>query len=206
MADGIAFDEMDMRDIGDENAADAAMAEELTMTFGVGAGTMTAPMDTGAGHLASGIAEEIPDEGTADYIATAAAAAMGDIGVGDAVSSSGASGSADVPEVAAPPVSRPEPWLALSEVSSSGYVYDAQPRSVLRIQRGKPARSVTVSCYRHAGCKLLLTEERCPDDATLKRWLYETPAPPAGASRDEARRLAQEHMALGKGRWGGKRS
>lgn len=124
---------------------------------------------------------------------------------GDDAAPSGAASSGDV---APPPASdatraaAAAPWELLSEVGPSGYVYDGG-RSVMRIQRGKPARSVTVNCYRHSRCTLLLTERRCPDDATLKRWLFDVPAAPPGATTAESKALAVEHMAVGKRQWCG---
>lgn len=123
-----------------------------------------------------------------------------------------AEGSADTPATApagstddAPPqgVEPPlpqRPWEQVGEVTPSGYVYDGL-RSVLRIQRGKPAGSVTVNCYRHPGCRMLLSMARCPDDLTLKQWLFEVDAPLPGATADERKALAKQHMDLGRGRW-----
>ena len=97
-----------------------------------------------------------------------------------------------------------QPWERLSDVSPLGYVYDGG-RSIMRVQRGKPAQSVTVNCYNHSQCKMLLTLNRCPDDMTLKRWYFSVPAPPPGASTEASRALGRQHMAEGLRQWGGRR-
>ena len=83
----------------------------------------------------------------------------------------------------------------------SGYVYMG-PRSVMRIQRGKPANSVTVTCYRHRNCHICLTQANCPSDLVLKQWLFDVPATPEGASVDANRELALRHMQIAKDKWG----
>lgn len=181
------------------------MAEELEATYGAESQTPAAPCDRADG------APDAEDFDVAPDLATAAAVADGAARVmpqekGDPQGVSGAGSSADAPpRVAQPPVPVDEPWLALGDVTAMGYVYD-QTRMVMRVQRGKPKNSVTINCYRHSGCRMLLTERRCPDDAALKRWLFEVPRAPPGSSREEERRLASEHMAIGKGRWAGRRS
>lgn len=92
------------------------------------------------------------------------------------------------------------PWDQLSPVTSSGYVY-LEGRSVMRIQRGKPARSVTVNCYRHPRCTMLLQESMCPSDDELKRWLFMVEPPPLGCTTAESREFAARHMAIGKAKW-----
>ncbi len=101
----------------------------------------------------------------------------------------------------APPVGVPvEPWRLLGEVTKMGYVYDDEPRSVLRIQRGKPRFSVTVTCYKHRGCHLLLTEARAPSDDVLKQWLFEVPATPKEATVAENKTLSERHRAIARDR------
>lgn len=118
-------------------------------------------------------------------------------------SASSAASSTDPAPIAPPPVAVAEvaPWELLSDVSASGYVYDANGRTAMRIQRGKPAKSVTVNCYRHSRCTLLLSQSRCPDDPALKRWLFEVEAAPLGCSTAESKELASKHMAAGKAKW-----
>lgn len=116
-------------------------------------------------------------------------------------SSSGDAGSAHVHAETVSPPSHPSD--SLSDPSPMGYIYEAC-RSVMRIQRGKPSGSVTVNCYRHPGCHLLLSQSRCPDDSTLKRWLFEVDPAPAEATTAERQALARRHMALAKARWSGK--
>lgn len=129
--------------------------------------------------------------------------AANEIALGAAAASSGAASSSDVAPADPPAPAEAAPWEELSERSALGYFY-FRGRSVMRVQRGKPARSVTVSCYRHSRCTMLLTESRCPDDEALKKWLFAVDAPAPGASSAEAKALALEHMALGKGQWSAK--
>ena len=98
-----------------------------------------------------------------------------------------------------------EPWEELSDPGPFGYLY-RNGRQVLRIQRGRPHNSCTVTCYRHPSCHLCLSLARCPDDDTLKRWVFEIDAPPDRASDAERKALTAAHKALGKSRWGGKGS
>ena len=93
------------------------------------------------------------------------------------------------------------PWNELSEVSPLGYVYDKTPRSVLRVQRGKPSRSTTINCYRHPSCRLLLRESETPADIELLKWLYEVPAATNTMTREERKALAERHVAIGRARW-----
>lgn len=97
------------------------------------------------------------------------------------------------------------PWAMLSAVSATGYVYDGM-RSVLRIQRGKPQGSVTISCYKHAGCRLLVSIARCETDEEIKKWYFEVGPPPEGASSADKKALAKRHMDLGKAKWFAPRS
>lgn len=117
--------------------------------------------------------------------------------------SSSASANADVDVVPVEEVPKP-PEERMTDPSPMGYVYEGG-RSVMRIQRGKPARSVTITCYRHSRCTMLLTEARCPSDLELKRWSLAVPAAPQGCPVEESRALAAQHMALGKGQWAGRR-
>ena len=199
-----AAEEMDIRDREFELFSENESADEIANTFDPVSGTPAAPCDGGDG------AADEPDEGGMPDPATAAAVAAGvsefldglDIGAGDAT------GGADDPSAGGDGVPDPpprEPWEELGEPTSLGYIYDSTPRALLRIQRGKPPRNVTINCYRHSGCKMLLSEDRAPDDCTLKRWLFEVPAAAPGSSTMEARSLTEQHMALGYGRWGGKR-
>ena len=98
------------------------------------------------------------------------------------------------------PIPPPEAWTLMSEVSSLGYIYH-DGRSVMRIQRGKPQHSVTVNCYHHPGCRMLLSEKMCPSDSILKQWFWEVEAPAIGASAAIRKQLAESHMRMGKARW-----
>lgn len=183
--------------------ADEAI-EELQDAFSAARDVADLGGNNGDGEPWQEAPPRVLDDGVAARIAQSVASALAGVVPEDAAPDADEQG----PEVGegAPAAPAPaEPWRDLGPVSPMGYVYNAELRSVLRIQRGKPKRSVTVNCYFHSSCKLLLTEDRCPDDDTLKRWCCEVPPPAPGASRDERHALAQQHMALGKGRWGGKR-
>lgn len=117
-----------------------------------------------------------------------------------ASASSAAASSSEAP-VPAPLPEAIQPWDRLTPISRLGYYYDETGRSVMRVQRGAPARSITVNCYRHPSCRLLLMERACTDDEGLKRWLYEVPSAPSGAPTAQRQELAKQHMALGKARW-----
>lgn len=201
------FDEdMDLRDREDVDALDHGPQDELEELFALLAESL--PEDVGDGDFGGGggPAPDLPDEQTAAEVAEGLAQVMSGIDTGEEAqpANEASSSSAAADEVnAAPAPIVDERWRDLGPVTDIGYVYDSTPRSVLRIQRGKPKNSVTINCYKHPGCRLLLTEARCPDDDGLKRWLFEVPPAAPGSSRDEAKRLAETHMALGKGRWGG---
>ena len=147
----------------------------------------------------SGDAEEVVEVPSLAFFAPGLDAVMDDapgldvvMGGGSGASSSGAG--------AEPPPAVPEPWMELTGPSATGY-FSLGVRSVLRIQRGKPAYSVTVNCYRHVGCRLLIAQSRCPDDEALKRWLFEVHPPAADAPAAEKKHLATDHMNIGKARW-----
>eukprot|EP00959_Pyramimonas_sp_CCMP1952_P454644 9470222-Pyramimonas_sp.AAC.3 len=93
-----------------------------------------------------------------------------------------------------------QPWELLSEMSKEGYVA-YRNRSVIRIQRGRPAKSTTVTCFRHTGCRLCITESRCPSDEELFKWLFEIPEDQAGDDRDTKRARASAHMNSARERW-----
>lgn len=98
-----------------------------------------------------------------------------------------------------------QPWEKLIGPSPiAGYVSDGQ-RSVMRIQRGKPKNRVTVTCYRHRKCGLLLNEDRCPPDSELLKWVYEVEATPGDAEPEVSKALSAQHIALGKARWSSRR-
>jgi hypothetical protein len=96
-----------------------------------------------------------------------------------------------------------DPWNLVSDPSPLGYCH-LGIRHVLRIQRGKPKGSVSVTCYRHRACTLLLSESRAPADIEFKKWLFEVDATPQGATTADNRALALQHTALGKARWSAK--
>lgn len=197
-------EDMDLRDQETQTAIDEGFYQELESLLIPGPSDQVA-YGMGAANEGLGRAEDDDDgdEDTARAVAAGVAQTMASVDPDEGPAAAGEEG-ADVADVEAPASEPAQLWQALGLVTPQGYVYDSTPRSVLRIQRGKPKNSVTVNCYLHIGCKLLLTETRCPSDEVLKQWLYEVPAPKRGSSRDEVRQLAEEHMQLGKGRWGGR--
>lgn len=193
-------DAMDSREQEAADALDQGISEELALLLCPADGADTGAGDGGAGF--SEAAEEAPAEDTVAGVAAGVAEAMVVAGVADADELPAAVGE-DAAMAVPPPPQAEELWRQLGPTTNMGYVYDSTPRSVLRIQRGKPKNSVTVNCYLHPGCKLLLVEARCPSDEVLKQWLYEVPRAVPGSS--EGRQLAATHMELGKGRWSGRK-
>lgn len=192
-----------MRDREREEAVDHGNFEELEELLADIIDEAPAPVED-SGDEASATADA-PGDATAIAVCDGLAEALSAVDTGLEASVEDAA-SEETDAGVEPPPQPVEPWEELGPVTTLGYVYDRTPRSVLRIQRGKPKNSVTVNCYVHIGCRMLLTEARCPEDDTLKKWLYEVPAPRQGSSRAEQRLLADQHMSLGKGRWGGLRS
>lgn len=72
---------------------------------------------------------------------------------------------------------------------------------MLRIQRGKPANRVTISCYRHPSCNILVNESRAPSDQDVFSWLYEVEPVAQGMSKEERQELARRHKKLARDRW-----
>ena len=53
----------------------------------------------------------------------------------------------------------------------------------------------------HGTCHALLGLARTPDDETTKKWLFEVPPAPEGATPAEAKALAKRHSQLLKDRY-----
>lgn len=147
------------------------------------------------------------DDQTSSVVAAELADIVGDIGleteapVANAGSTSASSnGIAELPagESEAPPP--PPPWRCMEGPSSSGYVY-YQGRGVMRIQRDKPPGRLTLSCYRHTRCNMLINLSRAPDDDTLKQWLFEVEPNPPGSTPEERTALARKHLGSARARW-----
>jgi len=98
----------------------------------------------------------------------------------------------------------PQPWQLLGEPSEVGYVY-CEGRSICRIQRGKPAGRVTVTCYRHPGCNLLLNMSRAPENIDIYRWLFQVEAATPEMTKEERTALRGQHTAMGKAMWSNKK-
>lgn len=196
------FEDMDLREQEALDIAGDGIVEELASLLCPGPDDPTNDGIWVEGEEAAELPDDDVDEATAQEVAAGVAQAMQSVGVEcDTVGEEEDGDRANAEEPLPPaPV---ELWRELGLVIGLGYVYDRTPRSVLRIQRGKPKNSVTVNCYKHPGCKLLLTEARCPADDVLKQWLYEVP-PSSPGDKEEGRRLATQHMDLGRGRWGGR--
>lgn len=126
-----------------------------------------------------------------------------DVVGGHASASGGDAGSApaaDAEPSAPPPPPQDAPWASMEGPSASGYVY-LDGRSAMRIQRGKPAGRLTLSCYRHPSCNLIINLDRAPDDDELKRWFFEVEPVPPGASKEEKLELKNRHVKSARARW-----
>lgn len=106
---------------------------------------------------------------------------------------------ADVAAASAAPAPL-EPWQRMTPPSAAGYIYH-EGRSVMRIQRNKPVGRLTLTCYRHPGCSMLINLDRPPTDDVLKQCLFEVEPPEAGADKEGRKALAKKHMRIGKARW-----
>lgn len=84
--------------------------------------------------------------------------------------------------------------------SSSGYVY-FEGRSAMRIQRNRPLGRLTLSCYKHPKCTLLVNLDRAPTDEDLKRWFFEGEAAPPGSDKNICIELGRKHLQAAKDRW-----
>lgn len=166
-------------------AGDATEGAEL-----VDVGLARGPEPEGVAEVVQELSQDLADASLVDEV--------GPLGNGSASSSDAPASAPNAFE--APPSAQSMPWERLSEVSPLGYVYDSG-RSVMRIQRGKPKNSVTVNCYKHSRCTVLLTEARCPSDMELKKWLFAVEPPAPGCSIAEAKELASRHMSVGKAQW-----
>lgn len=115
------------------------------------------------------------------------------VGGGTSASSSGAArdgtGPQDV-EVMAPPPAEPSlrDRFGLVGPSSTGYV-TSEGRLCVRIQRGKPKGSVSIRCYRHRNCSLLLTERLALGDDDLLEWAFSVEATGPELSLEESQAL-----------------
>ena len=183
---------MDMAEAEVEALGNSELAAELEATFGGD--------DDVAGGTGGDLDEYVPhlEEDVADPVAERVVLEGLDEVVDPELETSAVEDRPEADEPPPPP--ELEPWEETSDPSPLGYCY-YRGRQVLRIQRGKPAHSVSISCYRHNSCTLLLGMTRCPPDHILKQWCFEVEANPPGATRAARVALAREHMALGKGRW-----
>lgn len=84
--------------------------------------------------------------------------------------------------------------------SEAGYVY-FEGRSVKRIQRNKPACRLTLTCYKHPKCNLLINLDRAPPDEELKKWFFEQDAAPPGSDKATAVEIGRRHLQTARGRW-----
>ena len=198
-------DEFDLADAELESETDSIMTE-LEVQFSLEPDGGITDADSAADG--AGVADE-GGGADAEFVASVAAGLNEMLGEGDdeaiasvapPPSTSASSTDAPPPSAAEPPAVEGQPWQRLSAPSAQGYIYDGM-RSVMRVQRGKPAKSVIVNCYLHTGCRMLLAESRCPTDDVLKQWLFAVPAPSPTASADERKALAKQRMSLGRGQW-----
>jgi len=200
-----AAEEMDLRD-AEAEASDVSL-EEVGEWF-------AAEEEGAAGQME---VQGEPDDqavevAVLDAVAEASAPALGEMETEVAVTAQAApddkgaasSSSAPVPEAEAPPPPPPaaeEPWRKLGGPSPAGYVYQGD-RHVMRIQRGAPQGSCTITCYQHPPkCALLIADWRCPSDDVLKQWLLEVPRTAPAATQEERTAAGKRHMASGRRRW-----
>lgn len=95
-----------------------------------------------------------------------------------------------------------DPWDNFpDEPSGLGYYY-MDNRSVLRVVRGNPAGKVSVSCYRHRGCKCLIPLRHDPGNYELKKWLFAVEATLPDDNRDRNARLVAAHKAEARTKFG----
>ena len=93
-----------------------------------------------------------------------------------------------------------EPWTRFGEPGVTGYLY-LDGRSILRIQRGRPKHSTTISCYHnHGRCQLTIGESKATNDE-IKRWAFEVAPGSTESTAAERRELGERHMAIGRARW-----
>ena len=172
---------------------------ELGDTYGIPDGDPDAAPPGLVGHVGGDLEPDpvLPDDAKdlAAEVMEGAAGVAGDIGLEP---DDGPAAGVE----ALPPAPPPEDD-AWEGPSASGYLFRGG-RSVLRIQRGAPINSVTVSCYKHPSCRMCLGEARCPSDDVLKAWYDEGETPSPDATAAEKRVLAQQHMKLGMDRWSAK--
>ena len=201
--------EADLADImqGEMGEMDMADADELASLASSDAAELQVSFEDAA-HCPGHEGDPSPASPLAPTMEAAPAAVeeiIREFASSDAVEEALASDTGADQEQAPPPALDPpaeeQPWQRLGDPSQMGYCY-LDGRSVLRIQRGKPKNSCTVTCYRHSGCHLLLTMARCPSTDTLKQWAFEVPALAADASPAERKAQARKHMDMAMGRWG----
>lgn len=189
--------EMDLAD--NEVTADGADEDELDITY---SGNL-APLGEDDPEGPSNFPEEGGDASELLEMASGAKvqSAMEQAGLQDDVGGDPgheASDAADPPPGGAP--APPEPWADFSPPSASGYVYHGG-RSVMRIQRGKPAGRVTVTRYKHPACSVLINADRAPPDVDLYRWLLEVPPANSDMSPAERKALTTQHKASARAQW-----
>ena len=166
--------------------------------------------------LRMGVASEIPgvrargDEG-GSAAETVVLATDGETEFIDAANNLGLDDMVDPPHDGYPSVTTPgvspvlnpipptvEPWDEIPIPPVSGYVY-REGRHIMRIQRGKPtATSVTVNCYQHPRCSIVVPVRRVADNKMLVRWYFSMPPCPEGMSRADKAQMTIDHKEKGK--------
>lgn len=167
-------------------------------------------VDRASATLAPDVADEATvAEVTAIFEETAEAVVLSsDLQPGEPSSASAPSASAadehQSPTADQLPPPPPLLWQQLIGPSASGYVY-LDGRAVMRIQRGKPTGRLTLSCYRHTRCSMLINLDRAPSDETLKQWLFEVEPTPPDSSKEARQTLTKRHLDLARSQWTAKR-
>lgn len=209
---------MDMPDCED-NYLDSEDYLELVATYGDVGSAGGAP-DNGVADVAPRASALLASSGDDVDESTVAAISAGLEEAGEALelnpvaqvelqgANNASAGSAEQPpaeapheEVSAPPL--PD-WQRMVGPSSSGYVY-LDGRAVMRIQRGRPAGRLTLSCYRHTGCSMLINIDRAPTDDELKKWFFEVEPNAPESKKEERKEMTKTHLSLARARWTSKR-
>ena len=95
----------------------------------------------------------------------------------------------------------PPPWARFTRICPiTGFVY-LDGRVQCRIRHGNPKNKVSVTCYKHTGCKLIINGSRYPGDDVIYSWLFEFPEDVPGMTIAERHAARDRHIEVAKARW-----
>lgn len=204
-AEPLNDDDLDFAD-GDDGSLAGSEEEELALTYVFAEPDIDDPSATDVGRTLlsqGGVIEPSAEEASAFALAVEETFVEDQAPAGDGAAGDGpASAPSDEPASSSDAiVAPPAPWASLVGPSpASGYVYDAG-RSIARIQRGKPLKRVTITCYRHPGCSVLVNEDRAPTDQAVFEWLFSMPAADPQMPAAERKELTTKHKASARAMW-----